>query len=207
MSPKVSNQYKMNKKRELLEAAKRVFIRKGYVQTTMQDIMDEADISRGALYSYFNNIQHIFEELLQSEDEKDIFHFKKDDQYSFWEQLTNWAQQQQENIKHIHKSLLICKTEFFLTTYRGSNEINNSYAIKRYEKLASSIKNFIEEGIKEEEFKPCMPSESIALYIISFLDGLMLDTFNLGMEVTKVNQLIDILLFTLKKMLCPIIKK
>ena len=29
MSPKVSNQYKTNKRKELLEAAKRVFIQKG----------------------------------------------------------------------------------------------------------------------------------------------------------------------------------
>ena len=38
-----------------------------------------------------------------------------------------------------------------------------------------------------------MPSKSIALYIISFIDGLMLDTFNLGIEVTRVNEQIDIL--------------
>lgn len=207
MSPKVSNQYKREKKKELLEAAKRVFIRKGYVQTTMQDIMDEAGVSRGALYSYFNNIQHIFEELLKFEDEIDIHLFEKDAQYSFWQQLTIWVQLQQKNIKSINQSLLLCKTEFFLTTYRGENKKSNPYIVERYQKLADSIKEFIESGTERKEFKPCMPSESIALYLISFLDGLMLDTFNLGVEVTKVNKQIDILLFTLKKMLCPIIEK
>jgi len=39
MSPKVSAEYKANRKSELLQAAKRVFIRKGYSQATMQDIM------------------------------------------------------------------------------------------------------------------------------------------------------------------------
>ncbi|WP_406243694.1 TetR/AcrR family transcriptional regulator [Tissierella carlieri] len=83
MSPKVSNQYKTNKRKELLEAAKRVFIQKGYIQATMQDIIDEAGISRGALYSYFNNIQHVFEELLKLEDKMDILYFKKEDRSSF----------------------------------------------------------------------------------------------------------------------------
>ncbi|TAH58979.1 MAG: TetR/AcrR family transcriptional regulator, partial [Gottschalkiaceae bacterium] len=41
-------------------------------------------------------------------------------------------------------------------------------------------------------------------YIISFLDGLMLDTFNLGMEVTEVNDQIDVVIFTLENILCPI---
>ncbi|WP_333638066.1 TetR family transcriptional regulator [Tissierella praeacuta] len=203
MSPKVSNQYKINKRKELLEAAKRVFIEKGYVQTTMQDIIEEADISRGALYSYFNNIQHVFEEVLKLEDETDILHFEKDGQSSFWQQLLNWIKIQQKNIESIDKSLLLCKTEFFLTTYRNVDKKSNPYVIERYQELASSIKRFIEEGIKREEFKPCMSSESIALYIISFIDGLMLDTFNLGIEVTKVNKQIDILFFTLRKILCP----
>ncbi|OZV12072.1 TetR family transcriptional regulator [Tissierella sp. P1] len=206
MSPKVSNQYKTNKRKELLEAAKRVFIQKGYIQATMQDIIDEAGISRGALYSYFNNIQHVFEELLKLEDKMDILYFKKEDRSSFWQQLINWIRIQQKNIEYINQSLLLCKTEFFLTTYRNSNETSNPYVIERYKELASSIKEFIEEGAKKEEFKPCMPSKSIALYIISFIDGLMLDTFNLGIEVTKVNEQIDILFFTLREMLCPIIE-
>ena len=206
MSPKVSNQYKINKRKELLEAAKRVFIQKGYIQATMQDIIDEAGISRGALYSYFNNIQHVFEELLKLEDEMDILYFEKEEKSSFWQQLINWIKMQQKNIESINQSLLLCKTEFFLTTYRNSNETSNPYVIERYKELASSIKGFIEEGVKKEEFKPCMPSGSIALYIISFIDGLMLDTFNLGIEVTKVNEQIDILFFTLRKMLCPIIE-
>ncbi|MCQ4923325.1 TetR family transcriptional regulator [Tissierella carlieri] len=206
MSPKVSNQYKINKRKELLEAAKRVFIQKGYIQATMQDIIDEAGISRGALYSYFNNIQHVFEELLKLEDEMDILYFEKEEKSSFWQQLINWIKMQQKNIESINQSLLLCKTEFFLTTYRNSNKTSNPYVIERYKELASSIKGFIEEGVKKEEFKPCMPSGSIALYIISFIDGLMLDTFNLGIEVTKVNEQIDILFFTLRKMLCPIIE-
>jgi AcrR family transcriptional regulator len=206
MSPKVSNQYKINKRKELLEAAKRVFIQKGYIQATMQDIIDESGISRGALYSYFNNIQHVFEELLKLEDEMDILYFEKEEKSSFWQQLINWIKMQQKNIESINQSLLLCKTEFFLTTYRNSNKTSNPYVIERYKELASSIKGFIEEGVKKEEFKPCMPSGSIALYIISFIDGLMLDTFNLGIEVTKVNEQIDILFFTLRKMLCPIIE-
>lgn len=207
MSPKVSDDYKREKKQELLEAAKLVFIRKGYIKTTMQDIMNEAGVSRGALYSYFNNIQHIFEELLKSEDEIDINLFETDDQSCFWKQLTSWVQLQQKNIKSIHQSLLHCKIEFFLIKYHRAYKTSNPYLIERYEKLVDSIKKFIEAGITRKEIKPCMPSESIALYLISFLDGLMLDTFNLGIEVTKANEQIDILLFTLRKMLCPIIEK
>ena len=42
MCPRVSEEYKQEKKHEILRAARRVFIRKGYTRTVMQDIMDEA---------------------------------------------------------------------------------------------------------------------------------------------------------------------
>ncbi|HHY27236.1 MAG TPA: helix-turn-helix transcriptional regulator [Desulfitobacterium dehalogenans] len=45
MSPKVSEDYKKERERELIEAAKKVFIEKGFVRTSMQDIMDKAGIS------------------------------------------------------------------------------------------------------------------------------------------------------------------
>lgn len=205
MSPKVNDQYKKDKILEILEAAKKVFIKKGYIQTTMQDIIIEAGISRGAMYSYFNNIEHVFEELLKLEDEKDIIYFERGEESSFWKQLTDWIILQQQTIVSSNNVLLLCKTEFFLTKYRESNMTSNSYVLKRYNKLVSSIANFIEEGNKKKEFHSYKSSESIALYIVSFFDGLMLDTFNLGIEVTKVNEQIDILIFTLKNLLYSII--
>ena len=42
MAPIVSEEYKRKKKRELIQAARKVFIERGFVRTSMQDIMDEA---------------------------------------------------------------------------------------------------------------------------------------------------------------------
>lgn len=87
MSPKVSEDYKKERERELIEAAKKVFIEKGFVRTSMQDIMDKAGISRGALYSYFNNINHVFIEVLKYDDQKDIYYFVTSDESPLWPQL------------------------------------------------------------------------------------------------------------------------
>ncbi|MDL2277272.1 TetR/AcrR family transcriptional regulator [Parabacteroides sp. OttesenSCG-928-G07] len=45
----------------ILEAAKRVFVRKGYEQTSMSDIANEVGISRTALHYYFRTKQMLFE--------------------------------------------------------------------------------------------------------------------------------------------------
>lgn len=55
------------KKKLIVEAAKRVFVKQGYVSTTMQDIVDEARISRGGLYRYFTSVKELFEAVMRNE--------------------------------------------------------------------------------------------------------------------------------------------
>jgi AcrR family transcriptional regulator len=53
------------KRREhLLTAAAAAFARKGYHQTSIADIMKEADIARGTVYLYFTNKEAIFHALI-----------------------------------------------------------------------------------------------------------------------------------------------
>lgn len=55
------------KKKLIIEAAKRVFVKQGYVSTTMQDIVDEASISRGGLYRYFSSTKEVFSAVMRNE--------------------------------------------------------------------------------------------------------------------------------------------
>ena len=44
----------------LLDAARRAFSAKGYIRTTVQDIIADTGLSRGAFYRYFNSTDDIF---------------------------------------------------------------------------------------------------------------------------------------------------
>jgi AcrR family transcriptional regulator len=52
--PKVTEEHVEARRRQILSAALRCFAREGFHRTTMQDIFREADLSPGAVYSYFN---------------------------------------------------------------------------------------------------------------------------------------------------------
>ncbi|WP_010499265.1 TetR family transcriptional regulator [Paenibacillus elgii] len=204
MSPKVSEQYKKDKKHELLQAAMRVFIREGYTQATMQSIMNEAGISRGALYSYFDNIEHAFIEVLQFDDRQDILFFELSDSSPLWPQLTDWVNRQRHSLKTVGQTLLLAKAEFFLSPgYRRSKE-SFPYIAQRYLRIKEAIESVIVKGTERGEFRPRLSPEAVALYFISFMDGLMLDTFQLGAETTLVEEQLTVFLFSLKEMLCPI---
>jgi AcrR family transcriptional regulator len=53
--PKVTEEHVEARRRQILNAALHCFAREGFHRTTMQDIFREADLSPGAVYSYFKS--------------------------------------------------------------------------------------------------------------------------------------------------------
>jgi AcrR family transcriptional regulator len=53
--PKVSQQYRDARRTQILDAARRCFLRTGFQGTSMQDLFAEAGLSSGAVYRYFDS--------------------------------------------------------------------------------------------------------------------------------------------------------
>lgn len=52
------------RKREILLAARELFIRKGYDQTSVNDILKVVDIAKGTFYYYFKSKEEVLEEII-----------------------------------------------------------------------------------------------------------------------------------------------
>lgn len=57
--PKVSEEHLEQRRRQILDAARRCFDRKGFHQTSMQDVFTESGLSAGAVYRYFRSKEDI----------------------------------------------------------------------------------------------------------------------------------------------------
>ncbi len=57
MPPKID---KSKKRLDILSAAIRVFSKKGFYKTSIQDIADEANVGKGTVYEYFQNKDSLF---------------------------------------------------------------------------------------------------------------------------------------------------
>ena len=64
--PKVIPEYKEAAKERIINAAFRVFIKKGYQEATMDDIAKEVGVSKAALYQYLKNKKEILNEIVHS---------------------------------------------------------------------------------------------------------------------------------------------
>jgi AcrR family transcriptional regulator len=63
-------QRKKQTRERLLDAAERMFVRKGFAATSVDDISDEAGYTRGAFYFNFDSKAEVLIELLQREGER-----------------------------------------------------------------------------------------------------------------------------------------
>lgn len=143
-----------NKKALIREAATRVISRKGYFQTRPKDVAEEADISVGTIYNYFESKQEIL---------VDIFSKEFSDRKEFYQELSETNLPLIEQIKKIlkrhfsrlsnHKELMrVIIQERFKPGSKLGRKLNRSYSEVIY-----YIEQLIEEALEKEQIRPCNP--------------------------------------------------
>lgn len=65
--PRVTQEYRDQRRQQILTAARRCFIREGFHKTSMTDILSEGDLSAGSLYGHFKS-KH--EMIMRADEEK-----------------------------------------------------------------------------------------------------------------------------------------
>jgi len=54
------------RKQELIDTAERLFLEKGYEQTTVADIVREIEVAQGTFYYYFSSKEEILEAIIEA---------------------------------------------------------------------------------------------------------------------------------------------
>ncbi|GEN53192.1 TetR/AcrR family transcriptional regulator [Halobacillus faecis] len=185
MSPRVSKEHLKQRRADILEAARQVFIEHGYEHTTMKHVMEAADVSRGGLYQYFSNKEDLFEALLEeglTEETEDSLEKVE----SYWSLLMQLLFGEDGSPDTEMDPLAPSKLEFFIT---GRNdERRRAYGEKRYEMGLRIYDDLIKRGQKSGEFSDRYDSELVARSIITFIDGLALDHAILPDEKVKLKE-------------------
>ena len=87
--PKVTEEHSIARREQILAAAVACFAEKGFHKTSMKDICSKAQLSPGAVYSYFASKDEIIENVCQVGDERNmaIFHATRERGGSLKEQV------------------------------------------------------------------------------------------------------------------------
>ena len=150
----------------ILSAAKRVFSRKGYEATTVEDIALEAGFGKASLYFYFKRKEEVFLSLIKDglEGQRKLLKEIMNSQLSNGERLEAVVSKMFEYVGENREFMRIVHSEsqkLYATTLR---EVR-SYIIKEHRKTMEGIASIIREGIKSGEFRKVEPILAAASFM------------------------------------------
>ncbi|WP_425802399.1 TetR/AcrR family transcriptional regulator [Desulfitobacterium sp. Sab5] len=200
MAPKVSLEHKERKRQEILQAALRVFREKGFEPTTMQDIVIEAGISRGGLYSYFSSTEEIFLTLVKQFDDLRLNALDELCRMygSGWEAFDAFLKGLENGLIGIASTPTPVMFEYSVISWRKKDV---KLEMMGYQDWIKHFTAFLETGVRNGEFHPEMPLNLIAQILLSFINGISFTVIEYGPEEVDVTGQIQGLREMFKKIL------
>ena len=167
--PDVSDQ----RKQQILDAAMRVFARKGFHSARMDDIAQEADLSKGALYWYFRSKDAIIEALVDKMFQWELRTLEQlaaDTSRPVPERLRELARGILKSLDFWGQAVPLLYEFYALATRPGPVRD----ALQRYyERYRATLTQMIAEGVRRRELQPA-DADLSAVTMIAQFEGLML---------------------------------
>ena len=174
------------KKRYIVEAARKVFMEKGYKQVTMKDIVDACGISRGGLYLYFQNTGEVFEEVLKLEQAEtdDVFeqNIRKGAMPS--DILALFLKEQKKELLSREHSLNKATYEYF---FENQEPYKDNMLKKQFDAAVYVIEKLILDGVENGEFY-CEDPRGTARHIMYVLEGLKIASQTRGISEAAIDR-------------------
>lgn len=201
MSPKLTDDRKEQRNRQILEAAEQVFIRKGYSAASLKDIIEETGMSRGWIYLYYSTKEEIFEALLDYRDieyEKDLGR-RIADSPTVWPVIRSLYEQQLDDLEQRGGGMMPAFYEYFLVGWRDPQR--SELLQRRYDQGVSRFENLLRIGVEQGEFAPAIDTLDIAKLAASLQEGIVTHAITIGVEKTNARMQFDALLRYLYELL------
>ena len=180
MAPKVTEEYRETARDRILDASLELFERRGYHETSMDDIVHASRLSKGAIYGYFGSKEELFECLQGREISKNLELLKAElvglpsararlvrvAEFSF-----DWRKKL--SAERSRMILEFSVASIWMKGVRSKMEV-------RYDKLRNLIQPILEEGIRSGEFRRDLDTESVISVLIAMTDGLLMKWSSTG---------------------------
>jgi AcrR family transcriptional regulator len=200
--PKITQQKKDAVRMDILNTARSIFIEKGYDATSMKDIVTSSGRSFGGVYLYYSNKEDVFLELIHRQYEDMASDLVSEKQMSGWSAFVQFMCEQERRVREVDRGLAPCLYEYFIVGRR--EESRRKLIEERYQGVYGSFYALIHDGVERGEFHPSQQVETFVHWLISFMDGLYLESIINGVERIAVDKQFEFLMTVCRSILMPI---
>ena len=167
----MQNKVKDLKKNKILDAALQIFVKKGYAETRMDDIVKDSGVSKGAIYHYYSSKKDLFLDLINFWEE---FYFPNilDKKYRNKKAAGKLREIAKDVILTFKDKKYVFLAELEIWSLANHDEAVRSRTKKLYTNLIKLFSSIIREGIENNEFKKINVNIA-ALSIMTSLQGVI----------------------------------
>ena len=180
---RVSQDYYENKRKEIMDAAYRVCVRKPITSVAMKDIIEETGYSHGAIYKYYKDLDEVICDLM----------LRINRQYSFDDDLKeiisqygidDWQNAVREICsmlaKHmVHMGTDLVRISLYCSMFAVSeperfsqiSEKIGEESISPMLKAISTLKEYLETVIRKCKLRPARSVDEIISFIVTYYSG------------------------------------
>ena len=161
---------KEERQSQIMEAAMKVITRKGFSNARIDDIVNEAGLSKGAIYHHYEGKKDLFLALIDHWETQTFpdFYSRNGKERSASDTLRDFA----DEIVKVFKSrsyVFHAEVEFWSLSNQDDEIRKRSQEL--YEKIINLFELVINKGIREKEFLQ-VDSRMTAIYILSVFQGI-----------------------------------
>ena len=190
--PRVSSQYEQAQKKRIIDGATQVFAEHGYRLTTMDQICQALQLSKGAIYIYFKSKEELFISVLQA------IYERRFEILSTSYQANDPVPIKFEKILDRLGSLMSHDDDVFIHLsvegFLESAHIPGLQAIKAdsYRRFYGLLYGLLQEGQLAGEINPDLNLSSLSVILMAVSDGLMLHSLvqDRGIDPDRVRQIV-----------------
>jgi AcrR family transcriptional regulator len=175
--PKVVAEYKDLAKKRIIDAAYRIFYKKGYHSSTMNDVAKEVGVSKGSLYSYFRSKEEILQTTNQLSTETFNDYFYSENSLEPLEEIYN---DMLKSIGAIHLNLEITSLSYQNSKIQRVNRDS-------YKKKLDTLKFFVENQQKKGNIRDDVPAGNIAQLLMGVYTDISMQLI-IGIDETQVHE-------------------
>jgi TetR/AcrR family transcriptional repressor of nem operon len=159
------------KRREILDAAQRLVFTRGYEQMSIQDILDEVQISSGAFHHYFDSRRALldaFIERIKQETEKPLLPIIRDPHLTAIEKFQGFFDTL-DRLRNVHKADIVKVGRVWYTDANAVVRQKVDEAI--FAQRAPLLTEIVQQGVQEGSFTTAYP-DNAGEVILSLLQGM-----------------------------------
>ena len=158
------------KEAAILDSARLVFCRKGFLDVTMKDIIEECGISRGGIYLYFSSVKEIYRAVVARRNKSKFETIQKSiaENVEFFFLLDSYFAAQKERLLHMENSLLRSMYEYLFSRTGGEDR---EFRIAQLENIRSSVLEMLQLGVRQNAISGENTTQ-LASHVMFTIEGL-----------------------------------